>query len=167
MKTLVLFSHSYFKDSKVNKALLEALGKEQGFEIHNLNLAYPQGKIDTKAEHARLKSAEKILVQFPIFWYSTPSIFKEWQDEVLTPIYEERSALLRDKKVGFVLTAGGSVSDFSELDSASESGIERMMFPLNVSFEGVEAKVAKPFVIFSANAQNLPLQEYLNYAKNF
>lgn len=144
MKTLVLFSHSYFKDSKVNKALLEALGKEQGFEIHNLNLAYPQGKIDTKAEHARLKSAEKILVQFPIFWYSTPSIFKEWQDEVLTPIYEERSALLRDKKVGFVLTAGGSVSDFSELDSASESGIERMMFPLNVSLKAWKQKWRNP-----------------------
>lgn len=43
----------------------------------------------------------------------------------------------------------------------------RMIFPLNVSFEDVEAKVAKPFVIFSANAQNLPLKEYLDYAKKF
>ena len=44
MKTLVLFSHSYFKDSKVNKALLEALSKEQGFEIHNLNLPIRRAK---------------------------------------------------------------------------------------------------------------------------
>ncbi|TKX29662.1 flavodoxin family protein [Campylobacter sp. MIT 12-5580] len=167
MKTLVLFSHSYYDKSSVNKTLLEALSKEQGFEIHNLNLVYPNGKINIKAEFEKLQNASRILVQFPLFWYSTPSIFKEWQDEVLTPIYEQKLDFLKDKKVGFVVTAGGSVSDFKELDNACESGIERTMFALNTSFEGVDAKITKPFVIFSANANNLPLEAYLDYAKNF
>ena len=87
MQILLLFSHTYWADSKVNKALLESAKTLENVTIHNLNTAYPDGKINTEAEIALLQKAEKIIAQFPLFWFSTPAIMKEWQDKILTHIH--------------------------------------------------------------------------------
>ena len=39
--------------------------------------------IDIDAEQQRLLDHDVIIFQCPLFWYSTPSLVKEWQDLVL------------------------------------------------------------------------------------
>ena len=47
MQTLLLFAHSYFKDSVVNKALIEEANTLDSVCVQNLSLLYPDYNIDT------------------------------------------------------------------------------------------------------------------------
>lgn len=78
MQTLLLFSHTFWDNSKVNKALLESAKSLPNLTIHNLNTAYPNGAIDVAKEVELLEKAQKIIFQFPLFWFSTPALMKEW-----------------------------------------------------------------------------------------
>ena len=42
---------------------------------------------DGEREAAGLLSADRIVLQFPIQWYSTPPLLKAWQHAVLTRMY--------------------------------------------------------------------------------
>lgn len=50
-----------------------AAGNPQGFELHH----------DGAREAARLLTADRIVLQFPVQWYSMPPQLKAWQDAVL------------------------------------------------------------------------------------
>nr|WP_275426701.1 NAD(P)H-dependent oxidoreductase [Elioraea rosea] len=53
----------------------------------DMTALYPQGidmDRDGEREAARLLGAERIVLQFPMQWYSTPAVMKDWQDKVLT-----------------------------------------------------------------------------------
>ena len=43
---------------------------------------YPDFKIDVKTEQEKLKKAEIIVLQFPVFWYSYPSLMHKWMEDV-------------------------------------------------------------------------------------
>ena len=45
---------------------------------------YPDFKIDVAEEQKHLAAADRIILQFPFYWYSTPALLKQWQDDVLT-----------------------------------------------------------------------------------
>lgn len=161
MKTLILFAHTFWENSKVNKALLESLKDSNHIKIHNLTTTYPDGKIDAEAEKALLKEADTIIFQFPLFWFSTPSLLKEWQDRVMTGIlYGNEPKLLNGKKFGIITTLGGAESSY---DGHHGATIKEILLPIYHSFKYLGLQEKEPFCIFSANAANLPLQEYKKY----
>jgi len=81
---LVLFAHLAIGSSKINRALLEALGDLERVRVHDLLETYPDFYIDTDREQALLRDADLVVFQHPIYWYGTPAIIKHWQDCVLT-----------------------------------------------------------------------------------
>ena len=89
MKTLILFAHTFWENSKVNKALLESVQGLPNLTIENLTLTCPNATIDVNAQKSLLKDADTIIFQFPLFWFSTPSLLKEWQDRVFEGIIEQ------------------------------------------------------------------------------
>ncbi|WP_240692751.1 MULTISPECIES: NAD(P)H-dependent oxidoreductase [Campylobacter] len=108
MKTLIVFAHTFWKDSKVNRTLLESIKDIDSLKIHNLSTSYNDGKIDVDKELALLKEADKIIFQFPLFWFSTPSLLKEWQDRVLSAILYSKKGLLKGKFFQVITTLGGA-----------------------------------------------------------
>lgn len=84
MKTLVILAHPRFESSRVNRALAEAAEGVQGVTVRRLYELYPDGVIDVEAEQAAVEDADRIVLQFPMYWYSSPSLLKQWQDDVLT-----------------------------------------------------------------------------------
>ncbi|RDU65881.1 flavodoxin family protein [Helicobacter didelphidarum] len=164
MQTLLIFSHTYFQDSKVNKALLESAKSLKNVEIRNLNALYPNGKIDKEAEITLLKNADKIIFQFPLFWFSTPSLMKEWQDEVLTTIaYSADSTILKGKKFQVITTIGGAKSSY---DGHHGYDIKTLLSPLESSFKYLGGEVLEPYCIFSASVENLNMSEYIGILKH-
>lgn len=162
MKTLLLFAHTFWEDSKINRALLESIKDLDDVKIHNLNIAYPDGKIDVDSEILLLSKAGNIILQFPMFWYSAPSIVKEWQDRVLTNIlYGKNPKLLENKHFKIVFTAGGDKSFYQSLDFK----IEQILSPFYLSFRHLHTKASEPFCIYGANVDNLPLAEYISLFK--
>ena len=51
--------------------------------FHDLYEAYPDFHIDVEREKALLEEYPRIVWQHPFYWYSTPSLMKEWFDTVL------------------------------------------------------------------------------------
>ena len=84
MKVLVLYCHPNHPASQINRALRSAAQSTQGVTVHDLYHSYPHGFIDPQHEQALLQSHEVIVLQFPMYWYSTPPLLKAWQDDVLT-----------------------------------------------------------------------------------
>ncbi|WP_211903832.1 NAD(P)H-dependent oxidoreductase [Ralstonia syzygii] len=71
---------------------------------------YPRYDIDVDDEQQRLAEHDAIVFQFPLYWYSTPPILKEWQDLVLEHgfAYGETGAALKGKPWLCAATAGAS-----------------------------------------------------------
>ena len=58
---------------------LEKALPEARFEY--LDAMYPDFKIDVKKEQEQLVWADVILLKFPIFWYSMPSLLARWMEQ--------------------------------------------------------------------------------------
>lgn len=162
MKTLVLYSHTFYEDSQFNKALLERASKLEGVVVRNLNAIYPESKINIQKEISLLKEAEKIIAQFPLFWFSSPSLFKEYQDRVLTHIHTHDPKMLQGKTFRIITTAGGIQSKYDSWGDGEMSGIARALFPINKAFEYVGATSLEPFAIYDVRNTALPFDAYLD-----
>ena len=84
MKTLVLVFHPDMSASRVNR-LLAARAATLGDDVtvRYMYDIYPDQKVDVAAEQAALETADRVVLQFPMYWYSTPALLKQWQDDVL------------------------------------------------------------------------------------
>jgi len=80
---LVVSGHTDLNDSVTNKLILETLQKQlPSAEFDFLDSLYPDFKIDVKAEQEKLIKADIIVLQFPVFWYSYPSLMHKWMEDV-------------------------------------------------------------------------------------
>jgi putative NADPH-quinone reductase len=108
MKTLVIISHPEMMESGSQQYLLSSIPEGKDITIHHLESVYPDFKIDVEMEQALLKEHERIIFQFPFYWYSAPALLKKWQDEVLTDgfAYGKRGKSLTGKEFGLVMSIG-------------------------------------------------------------
>ncbi|MCA1059724.1 NAD(P)H-dependent oxidoreductase [Rossellomorea aquimaris] len=109
MKTLVLVGHPNIEESRMNKAWAGRLEKEEDVTVHHLYKEYPDMRIDVEKEQSLLLEHDRIVFQFPFFWYSTPAILKEWQDQVLAYgwAYGSEGTKLHGKEFMVVTSTGG------------------------------------------------------------
>ena len=83
-KTLIILAHTNLEESRLNKALIEAIKDLSNVTINNLYSKYKTAEeIDVKKEQELLLSHDRIIFQFPLFWFSCPGLLKDWQDKVL------------------------------------------------------------------------------------
>ena len=82
-KIAILFFHPTFHKSRINKALLKSLDDIEGITFRNMYNLYPDFYIDVKKEQEMLLAHDIIIWQHPFYWYSSPSLLKEWIDLVL------------------------------------------------------------------------------------
>lgn len=107
MQTLIIVSHPTLADSNAQRFLWESLPAE-GVTWHHLESVYPDGQIDQEAEQQQLLQYDRIIFQFPFYWYSSPALLKQWQDVVLTEgfAYGADGSRLSGKEFGLVLALG-------------------------------------------------------------
>lgn len=73
MKTTIFLFHPNLAESKINARMV----KDINVEVRNIYALYPDGKIDVQKEQAALAKTDRIVFQFPMYWYSTPSLMKK------------------------------------------------------------------------------------------
>ena len=114
MKTLIIVTHPNIQKSKVNRRFVEELEKHPDkYEIHRLYELYPTGLIKVDEEHVLIEKFNKIVFQFPIYWYSCPPLLKKWFDEVLIYGWAYGDEYkLRGKKIGLCLSTNGKEEDY-------------------------------------------------------
>ncbi|ULL16329.1 flavodoxin family protein [Paenibacillus sp. H1-7] len=83
MKILVVAAHPHLQQSKVNKAWIERLRQESSITLNDLHKEYPDKRIDVQKEQQLLLQHDRIVFQYPFYWYSAPAFLKQWMEEVL------------------------------------------------------------------------------------
>ncbi|EOQ01472.1 NAD(P)H-dependent oxidoreductase [Bacillus cereus] len=114
MKILVVLAHPDLAQSHVNRTLVEELKKNAEIDIHDLYSSYPDWKICVKKEQVLLEKYNRIILQFPFYWYSMPALMKKWLEEILTPgwAYGEKGNKLAEKEFILAITTGGSAEGY-------------------------------------------------------
>ena len=81
---LIVSGHTDLQgDSCVNKIIMKDMGELlPDAVLDDLSALYPDYRIDVAAEQAKLVTADVIVLQFPIFWYSMPSLLAKWMEDV-------------------------------------------------------------------------------------
>ena len=108
-KLILYYAHPGQRFSNVNKAMWTAAQSVDGITRVDLYAEYPRFDINVDREQSRLLDHEVIVFQFPLFWYSTPSLVKEWQDLVLEHgfAYGTGGTKLAGKTLMLAITAAG------------------------------------------------------------
>ena len=114
MKTLVILVHPTLETSVINKAWAQALAGH--VTIHNLYAAYPAGAaIDVAAEQALVEAHDRIIFQYPLYWYGAPSLLAEWMYQVFTQgwAYGPGGDALTTKEIGAAVSCGAPEEEFA------------------------------------------------------
>lgn len=153
-KTLILLFHPDLSGSRANAALAGTALRLPDVEVIDMYALYPDGSIDAEQEVARLLSADRIVLQFPIQWYSTPPLLKAWQDAVLTRMYyvhyETEGRLLEGTPL-LIATTAGNVPAAYAADGANKFTMAELLRPLEATAHRCGLPWQSPFVLFQAN----------------
>jgi glutathione-regulated potassium-efflux system ancillary protein KefG len=152
MRVLVLFAHPAQRRSSINTAMATAARALKDVTFVDLYAEYPRFSIDVDREQRRLMEHDVFVFQFPVFWYSTPALLKQWQDLVLEYgfAYGPQGKKLAGKQVLACVTTGGSRSDYSE-SGGNRRYIEHFLYPLEQTATLCGMEYLPPFVLYSAN----------------
>lgn len=144
-----IFTHPDVEKSRVNKEVLKAFIDKENIESRLLYKSYPDWKIDINKEKESLLKADIIVVQTPFYWYSTPGLFKEWQDKVLEYgfAYGEGGDKLKGKKLQIVLSTFGPIESYKK-GGYNNFTIEELLRPLEQTANLCQLEYLRPLVIY-------------------
>ncbi len=150
-KVLVLYAHPSQHRSEVNQPLFQAACQIDGVTAVDLYGKYPTFNINIVKEQQQLLDHNVIIFLFPLFWYSTPAILKEWQDLVLEYgfAYGEGADALTDKVFLCALSAGGKEEAY-QTNGYLHFPIKELLRPLEQMAATSGMKCLAPFVLFGS-----------------
>lgn len=109
-RILLLFAHPAPHKSRVGKRLVAEAERVEGVTVRHLYEIYPDFLIDVREEQRLLETHDALVLQHPLYWYSAPSLVKEWMDLVLEHgwAYGSEGTALRGRTFAQAVTCGGS-----------------------------------------------------------
>ncbi|PWK59677.1 NAD(P)H-dependent oxidoreductase [Roseicyclus mahoneyensis] len=157
-QTLILLFHPDLAKSKTNAALQAAARTVAGVQVVDMHARYPGGRVDMhadgEAEARALLEADRIVLQFPIQWYSTPALLKAWQDVVLTRMYYIHAATEGDRLAGtplMIAATAGNTPDAYGPGGANHFTMEELMAPLKATALRCGLPWHPPHLVFRAD----------------
>ena len=131
-QVVVLLTHPNIKESRANKALMDAISDMGEVAIYNLYEMRVEDAFNAEIWSTIISHASALVFQFPFYWMSAPSLLKRWLDEVFT--YLEKTPAVAGKTLMVVTTAGSEHDAYrSDAVHASE-GIIVSMKPNHLLF---------------------------------
>ncbi|MGF2384789.1 NAD(P)H-dependent oxidoreductase [Lentilactobacillus otakiensis] len=147
MKTLILISHPKFEDSGTQQFLKTSFYSLDDVKYQVIDELYADtGKIDIDKEQAALKSFDRIVFQFPMYWYSSPASLKQFMDDVFTRNYIVANRSLKTKELGIVVTLGDAEADF-QAGGPEAFTISELLRPFQAFAHKAGMQYLKPFVV--------------------
>ncbi len=147
-RVLILFAHPALEKSRVNRVLADAVRDLDGVTFHDLYERYPAFDIDVHREQRLLEQHPVIVWQHPFFWYSTPSILKEWQDLVLEHgwAYGSKGSALQGKLLVSAISTGGREEAYQP-EGHNRYTIGQLMAPVDQTARLCGMRWLPPFVV--------------------
>ncbi|WP_165005484.1 NAD(P)H-dependent oxidoreductase [Enterococcus sp. ZJ1668] len=159
MKTLILVSHPTIEES-LNQQFFKEASASLPVTWHHLESLYPDGKIELETELQLLSEHDRIIFQFPFYWYSAPAHLKLWQDTVL----EHADAVLKGKELGIVLSTGVSEKEY-QAGGKEEYTLSEFLRPYQRIARKFQMTYLPPFVMaqFMYQTQETRWEKLITY----
>lgn len=157
-QTLLLMFHRDIEKSVANAALFRAAQGIEGVTAIDVQARYPDGRIDmftdAQVDAQLLLGADRIVLQFPLQWYATPSILKAWQDAVLTRMYYVFPQDEGERLAGTPLMVAATLGNVAEAYTRSGQNhysVDEIFTPLKAMAHRCGLPWHKPHLTFSAD----------------
>lgn len=166
-KILVNFAHPSRSRSKINNALRSAIEGLENVTINDLYATYPDFLIDIEREQRLCEAHDIIIFQHPFYWYSTPSIMKEWLDLVLKHgwAYGSQGNALKGKYFLQAITAGGDDGTYQK-GGRNLFPIEDLVSPYRATANLCKMNWLPPFMVMGIH-RGLPSEKVKVYAEDY
>lgn len=150
-RLIVYYAHPGHKHSHVNRLMARAARDLGGITFVDLYADYPRFDIDVDVEQNRLLDHDVVLFQFPLFWYSTPSILKEWQDLVLEHgfAYGSGGDRLAGKCLMLAVTGAGPESAYTD-EGYQHYPLRTFLTPLEQTARLCKMRFPAPYVLYAS-----------------
>lgn len=166
-RVLINFAHPAKSKSKINRALKSAVTGLDNVTVNDLYKAYPDFFIDVEREQKLCEDHDIIIFQHPFYWYSTPSIVREWQDLVLENgwAYGRNGTALKDKYLLQAITAGGDNSTYQK-NGYNGFTIRELTTPFMATAKLCKMKWLPPFTVLGVY-RGIPEDKLNAYAEDY
>jgi glutathione-regulated potassium-efflux system ancillary protein KefG len=146
-KIVILVFHPVLHKSRVNSVLLNAVEGLGGVSFRYMYDLYPDYQIDIKEEQEVLLQHDIIIWQHPLYWYSAPSLLKEWIDLVLEHgfAYGKAGRALEGKTVMSAISSGGRREIYGS-DEGVKFSIRDFLAPFEQTVRLCRMRYLPPFV---------------------
>ena len=150
-RILVLFAHPRPDRSENSSVLAEAARGVSAVTFVDLYAEYPDYHIDIDREQERLRAHDVVVFMFPLFWYSTPALLKEWQDLVLEYgfAYGSEGRALEGKLFFNAVTAGGRREAYTR-EGQNRFELRDLFTPFEQTVCLCRMQYLPPFALFGA-----------------
>jgi glutathione-regulated potassium-efflux system ancillary protein KefG len=147
-KIVIQLFHPLLHKSRVNTELLRAVTGLEGVDIRILYDLYPDFDIDMKREQEVLLAHDVVVWQHPFYWYSAPSLLKEWIDIVLEHgfAYGREGKSLMGKRVMNAITAGGRREVYRE-GGLRKYTVSQLLAPFELTANLCNMEYLPPYVV--------------------
>ncbi|MFF8814511.1 NAD(P)H-dependent oxidoreductase [Streptomyces pactum] len=149
VRTLVVLAHPHLAASRINAALAATAAGTEGVTVHDLYAAWPDGRIDVAAEQQRLLAYDRVVLQFPFYWYSAPPLLKQWLDEVLTYgfAYGTGGTALHGRTLRVATSTGGG-RDAYRPGGTNRFPVADLLLPFDATAHLTGMRYQEPFVVY-------------------
>ncbi|MGW8314632.1 MAG: NAD(P)H-dependent oxidoreductase [Bacteroidales bacterium] len=163
---LILFFHPLYHKSRVQRRLTDAVKDMEGVTFRNMYDLYPDFHLDVKREQDLLVRHDLIIWQHPLYWYSSPSLLKEWIDLVLEHgfAFGRKGRALEGKQVMSVISTGGREETYME-KGANRYSLQQLLAPFEQTVTLCRMQYLPPFVVHGTHL--LEGQEILHAAESY
>ncbi len=155
MKTLIVVAHPNLNDSKVNASWVKELTKyPEEFYVHNLYDAEEQGEFNILEEQKLVEKYDKLILQFPIYWFNCPPLMKKWLDEVFLAgwAYGDNNRM-KNRVVGLIITAGIKENSYERFGKYKYT-LQEILLPFQVTFNYMEANYKGFYAFYGAEHES-------------
>mgnify|MGYP000657491893 FL=1 len=155
MKILNLVFHPNLESSRNNKTWKSQLDESGKISTsRDVYSEYPDFQIDVEKEQALLQEHDRIILQFPFYWYSMPPLLKKWLDDVLTYnfAYGPEGDKLKHKDMQLVVSVGGREKFYTGFDIFTT--VPDLLRPFQLTANLTQMNYLQPEYMFNADAES-------------
>lgn len=166
MRTLVIIAHPKYDDSTTQQFFKAAVADFSTVTWHRLGAS-----INVERERELIGQNDRIIFQFPLYWYSAPAILKKWLDDVLTSSYATGDQFaLQGKELGLVVTTGDAQHDF-QAGAGEQFTLSELLRPYQAMASKLKMTYLTPLVVYQfayleQDQQQRLLVNYQQYVTN-
>jgi len=156
MNILVLTAHPDLAASTANGKWFEAFSNVDGIVTRDLTaIGGPEMRFNPAVEQALLEQADRVVLQFPLYWYSSPPVLKAWLDQVLLFgfAYGPQGDKLHGKELVLAVSTGGPSESF-QANSFNRFTMAEFLTPFEQTANMVGMTYLPPFVLHGAMSRD-------------